>query len=255
MVDGPIFGNQSGAGGDEPLSMPEGEMPKDRNRSGEPEEKSELDRTARGDDVAESGRSVTQARRSATTRAALLAAAKTVFARDGFDAARIEDIAAAAGRTRGAFYANFASKNDVFLALRSAARLRSVRELRDRVEGLTGEPERYAAVLRFLMDELRDGQTLLLQIEFKLFALRHPKRLTELAGKHLDASTSVGREELQELFPEKVHTLQQDREVTLGVEALLEGFALNALFDPSVLTRAHLEALIPRLLEQILPRI
>ena len=47
----------------------------------------------------------------------LLAAAEKTFARDGFEAARLEDIASLAGYTRGAFYANFKSKEDIFFAL------------------------------------------------------------------------------------------------------------------------------------------
>ena len=49
-------------------------------------------------------------RRTEETRRKLLAAGLRVFARDGFEASRLEDIAAEAGHTRGAFYANFATK-------------------------------------------------------------------------------------------------------------------------------------------------
>ncbi len=55
-----------------------------------------------------------QEARTAATRQRLLAAAETIFARDGFEAARLEDIAALAGYTRGAFYANFDGKEDIF---------------------------------------------------------------------------------------------------------------------------------------------
>jgi AcrR family transcriptional regulator len=51
------------------------------------------------------------------TRRKLLEAALQVFSRDGFEAARIEDIAAESGYTRGAFYANFDTKEDLFFAL------------------------------------------------------------------------------------------------------------------------------------------
>ena len=51
------------------------------------------------------------------TRTALLHSARQIFVRDGFLACRIEDIAADAGYTRGAFYANFASKEELFFAL------------------------------------------------------------------------------------------------------------------------------------------
>ncbi len=47
----------------------------------------------------------------------MLDAAKRIFAQQGFEAARLEDIAAGAGYTRGAFYANFKSKEDIFFAL------------------------------------------------------------------------------------------------------------------------------------------
>src|ERR1700691_11110 len=58
-----------------------------------------------------------QAARTAATRRKLLLAAEQTFARDGYEAARLEDIAARAGYTRGAFYANFASKEDIFFGL------------------------------------------------------------------------------------------------------------------------------------------
>ena len=104
-------------------------------------------------------------------------AAEVIFARDGFEASRIEDIAAEAGRSRGAFYANFASKTEVFLALRSLATRRNARALRDRIENLKDEEERYQAITRYILEQICDIQTQLLQIEFKLFALRHPKLL------------------------------------------------------------------------------
>src|SRR3984893_6479853 len=58
-----------------------------------------------------------QQARTAATRRKLLLAAEQTFARDGYEAARLEDIAARAGYTRGAFYANFDSKEDIFFAL------------------------------------------------------------------------------------------------------------------------------------------
>ena len=58
-----------------------------------------------------------QTERTAATRRKLLTAAKRIFAQNGFEAARLEDIAGGAGYTRGAFYANFESKEDIFFAL------------------------------------------------------------------------------------------------------------------------------------------
>ena len=53
----------------------------------------------------------------ALTRARLLDAARRVFARRGFHAASLEEIAQEAGATTGAIYSNFAGKEDLFLAL------------------------------------------------------------------------------------------------------------------------------------------
>src|SRR5579863_2506929 len=51
------------------------------------------------------------------TRQRLLDAAQAIFMKKGFVAASVEDIAGAAGYTRGAFYSNFRSKGDLFIEL------------------------------------------------------------------------------------------------------------------------------------------
>src|ERR1700736_3250105 len=51
------------------------------------------------------------------TRELLLQAAETIFVRDGYEGAELGEIAALAGRTKGAIYAQFESKEDIFLAL------------------------------------------------------------------------------------------------------------------------------------------
>jgi AcrR family transcriptional regulator len=59
----------------------------------------------------------TQAVRSARTRAALLEAARVLFAEKGFAATGREEIAERAGVTRGALYHHFASKTEVAAAV------------------------------------------------------------------------------------------------------------------------------------------
>ena len=59
----------------------------------------------------------TQVARSARTRAALLKAARELFARDGFAQTGREEIAERAGVTRGALYHHFASKTEVAAAV------------------------------------------------------------------------------------------------------------------------------------------
>ena len=51
------------------------------------------------------------------TRERLLEAGAMIFAKKGLAGSSVEDIAAHAGYTRGAFYSNFASKNELFIEL------------------------------------------------------------------------------------------------------------------------------------------
>jgi AcrR family transcriptional regulator len=61
--------------------------------------------------------SQTQEERKAETRARLLAAAAGLFAEQGIDAVSVDAVAEAAGRTSGAVYAHFGSKQGLLLAL------------------------------------------------------------------------------------------------------------------------------------------
>src|SRR5258708_16072664 len=56
-------------------------------------------------------------KRRAETRANLIEAAFRVFAGKGFGQVRIDDVCAAAGYTRGAFYSNFDSLEELFFTL------------------------------------------------------------------------------------------------------------------------------------------
>ncbi|HJB11143.1 MAG TPA: TetR/AcrR family transcriptional regulator [Candidatus Brachybacterium merdavium] len=56
-------------------------------------------------------------RRKENTRARLVRASLDVFVDEGIDGATVDDLVRAAGFTRGAFYSNFSSKEEVFSAL------------------------------------------------------------------------------------------------------------------------------------------
>jgi AcrR family transcriptional regulator len=120
--------------------------------------------------------------RSDATRARLIRAAEKIFARDGFDAAKLEEIAAEAGYTRGAFYANFASKEDLFFALLEgeiSSRINTVEQMTRRVQ----DPEaKLRAFREFFLTICQDRRWSLLALEFKLFAVRHPEVKARLAA-------------------------------------------------------------------------
>lgn len=59
----------------------------------------------------------TPERRMERTRSALVASARHVFATRGFEGASLDEIAEAAGYTRGAIYKHFENKEDLFFAV------------------------------------------------------------------------------------------------------------------------------------------
>src|SRR5271154_6402080 len=74
---------------------------------------------------------LTPERRRQQTRDYLLQAAATVFTERGFYAASLDEVAAAAGFTKGAVYSNFKNKEDLFLALLEDAYARELSALKN----------------------------------------------------------------------------------------------------------------------------
>src|SRR5271167_4150372 len=73
--------------------------------------------------------------RTEETQAKILDAAEEVFSEQGFEKAQLEEVAARAGYTRGAIYAHYASKEDVFLALMEQRVLTKFSVMRRALEG------------------------------------------------------------------------------------------------------------------------
>jgi AcrR family transcriptional regulator len=69
--------------------------------------------------------------RAQRTRGDLLAAARRVFAELGYDGATVDDVAEAAGCSKGAYYFHFATKDDILLALFDAWASERTQQLRE----------------------------------------------------------------------------------------------------------------------------
>ncbi len=121
--------------------------------------------------------------RTAATRRKLLAAAEKIFARDGFEAARLADIAALAGYTRGAFYAHFKSKEDIFFALLELWVGRRIADVNAVLERQADPAARLRALREHYAQIAADRRLALLSLEFKLFAIRHPNAHARLRAR------------------------------------------------------------------------
>lgn len=117
------------------------------------------------------------------TRARLLDAAFDVFAEQGVRAASVETIAERAGFTRGAFYSNFSSKEELFFALMEREKEMRLEQLDTGVAQFLrplvgeqgaelGDDDVVRTVTRILELQSDDPRWWLVQAEFQLLALR-----------------------------------------------------------------------------------
>jgi AcrR family transcriptional regulator len=110
----------------------------------------------------------------ALTRARLLESAHALFALRGYEGTSIDEIAADAGYTRGAFYSNFASKQEIMQALIGSgfdSDLVAVDEM-----SRESDISELASMYRRLAGEFsQNTENTLWMLEFQLAAVRHPE--------------------------------------------------------------------------------
>jgi AcrR family transcriptional regulator len=167
------------------------------------------------------------------TREKLFEAAARVFEDQGIGGASIEAIAAAAGFTRGAFYSNFKSKDELIIAMLEDHVAQSIRrnlDLLDRHRNLADFIDALKTIDRSHQDPL--ARSPLLHMEMILFVARAEKRRPDLA-KRLRAR--------RKLIVDIVETTSKNNgkngspnPAWIGaiVLALEDGFRLHRLIDP-----------------------
>ena len=185
-------------------------------------------------------RYVTRAERQRKTREELLDAATRLFAARGFGGASIDEIAAAAGYTSGAIYANFAGKEDLFLRAFEVQIERHIGEVTEAVAGAGDDPAaRSAAGAQQWIDFLdRSPELFLLFVEYWAYAVRDPLRREafseRFAAFRKTTADLLGRHAADPLAP--------------AVNALVYGIAFARLAEPEAvpedLLRTSLEALL-----------
>jgi AcrR family transcriptional regulator len=120
--------------------------------------------------------------RQQQTRQRVLDAAVEVFSRRGYHAATVDEIAEAAGFSKGAVYSNFASKEELFLALLDQHFEREIQSWGDPAADtdVCSEP---APRLNYIEVIERDRAWNLLLVEFLLYAIREESVRPKLAER------------------------------------------------------------------------
>lgn len=136
----------------------------------------------------------TKERRVEHTRNLLLDAAEKLFAHKGFDGSALEDIADAAGYTRGAIYAHFGSKAELFLAVTERQRQQFLGGFADLVTGFHALDELDIDGLADRWHDLIVGggtDRAALSYEFTLFLVRNPDARERVRQQREDTVTAL----------------------------------------------------------------
>src|SRR5438094_8573138 len=167
------------------------------------------------------------------TRDKLFEAAAQVFEEQGISAASIETIAAAAGFTRGAFYSNFKSKDELIIAMLEDHVEQTIRRNLDLVarhNNLSDFLDALKSMDRSQHDPL--GRSPLLHMEMILFVARAEKRRPERA-KRLRARRKLVTDIIETTARNSGRTtILNPTWAGALVLALEDGFRLHRLIDP-----------------------
>jgi AcrR family transcriptional regulator len=160
------------------------------------------------------------------TRAALIEAAAEVFARRGFGAARVEEIAERAGVTTGALYGHFKGKQDLFLAVFEDFAAVRVQQVEQSV-GDAG-PRAGADQWMRLLDE--SPWRFWLHVEFANYAMDDPDLRARYALRVAAVRLAIAR-----LLGERYDLAVPAEWLATVIRALGMGLSLERLVDPAAI--------------------
>jgi AcrR family transcriptional regulator len=174
----------------------------------------------------------TRKEKQAQTRRSLMRSASKLFAERGLQNASIDDLAQDAGFTKGAFYANFESKESLFLEMldeRFAERLEQIKgvlasEASDEEKAVRAGDD-FTAMLR------ADPEWQRLLFEFTAYAVRDDDFRRELVARRRDLRATITaalRTRTEQLGIDPTVPVEQIAQMT---SAMAAGFAVERLLE------------------------
>ena len=182
----------------------------------------------------------TRDERRAATRAALLRSASRSICEHGMDGASIDRIAEEAGYTKGAFYANFASKEELFLVMLDEKFAAELERLETAMAGF-GEPadEARQAAEEFLVYVDSDPEWPRLYQEFAAHAARNDAFRAEFAARQ-----RALRAHMAEVFARWAAAFDLEpplppADIAAMTFFMADGFLLDRIIDPELDDRLY----------------
>jgi AcrR family transcriptional regulator len=182
----------------------------------------------------------------------LLTAAQQLIAAKGLNAASVENIAAAAGYTRGAFYSNFNSKDDLFIELLRRDHQQTHIELGALQRDSLALEHIQQRVLELYGQMYRSHDAFMSWAEARMLATRDPKFRAKLSA--LLAEKRAGVAAFIEYFYRRVGISAPVPPATLalGFMSLFEGVQLGMLSNPAEMTPDRAESVLTVFIDSIM---
>lgn len=177
---------------------------------------------------------LTRREKQRRTRSALLRAAAKIFCRHGLDGTSIDRVAEEAGYTKGAFYANFKSKEELFLVMLDEQFSRELQRLDHALAGTEPAREEARAAAADFIHFTSDQQWPRLYFEFAAYAARNEEFRKELAARQL-----AMRERLAAIYGRWLKGFQIESPLPLPEIAAMtyfmaDGFLVGRLIEPGL---------------------
>jgi AcrR family transcriptional regulator len=180
------------------------------------------------------GETLTRREKQQRTRSALLSAALELFSERGLEGTSVDEIAQSAGYTKGAFYANFKSKEELFLVMLDERFSEALKRLDHMLAG-THEPQEEAAAaaadfIHFAVD--REWPTL--SFQFLAYAAQNEEFRQELATRQ-----KAMREQMANVFKRWKQSFGAEfalpvEDVTAMTFFMADGFLAGRIIEPDL---------------------
>jgi AcrR family transcriptional regulator len=186
------------------------------------------------------------------TRERLLDAAQRLIAKKGLSTASVEDIAAAAGYTRGAFYSNFSSKDDLFLELLRRDHNETHVQLAALLDDSLPLDHIHTRTRQIYGQMYRDSESFMNWSEARMLAARNSKFRAKLNALLTEKRGEVT--EFIEYFYRRVRIAAPipANVMAMGFMSLFEGVQLSMLSSPDDMTTDNAESVLTLFIESVM---
>lgn len=187
------------------------------------------------------------------TRERLLEASHAVFVQKGYALTSVEDIAAAAGYTRGAFYSNFSDKTELFFELLRRESAEMDLEFHRMLQAPIVDPvELQEKIASYYSTLYRDDMCSLLWMEAKIVAVRDDKFRAVLNIFLKERHDQIA--EFVESFARLTNTpsAAPAQQIAIGLMALCEGVCFAHRCDPQRINDKTAETVLSLFLKAVM---